>query len=244
MDKKLIDIEYLNKEKNNFRQYLYQNIDSEAKLFLDQIAEISDTYIFSGVIRDYFIKYRGTIRDLDIVFKTENDDQLNKILSTYKYKINSFGGYKIEIGDLNIDFWSIDNTWALNISKLYLDLDKYRLLPKTSFFNFSSIIFDLKKSNFIASTDFFNFLKNRKIDYVLEENPLPILCIVNSIYYSRKYNLKISNRLKKYYVRRFENYSEKEYNEIQLKHFNEVLFPFELLKVYNQIFKKNIKINE
>jgi hypothetical protein len=230
-------IEDINTEADDFIQYLFSNINIEAKRFIEEVNKTSDTYIFSGVIRDYFLKYKGVIRDLDIVFKSIDNSKLNEILHQYNHRKNSFGGYKIEIGDLNIDFWSVDNTWGLNFSS-YLDLDRYQYLPKTSFFNFSSIIFDLKKRVFIASPDFLKFLETREIDYVLEENPQPVLCMINTIYYYRKYNLKVSKKLKLYYVKRFKKYSENDYNEAQLKHFNEVLFSYQLLKVYYEVFDK------
>lgn len=240
MDKKLIDIKSISDQNESFLQYLRESIDTEARLFLDEISKISEIYVFSGVIRNYFINYKGKIRDLDIVYRTEDINELTEVLANYSFKINSFGGYKIDIGNINIDFWDINKTWGLNYSNLYLDLDKQYFLPETSFFNFSSVIFDYQKRNFIVSKEFIKFLKKRELDYVLEDNPLPILCLVNILYYSSKYNLKISKRLKLYYIKNFKNYSERDFNNIQLKHFKEVIYSYEILKVYNQIFKKNI----
>ena len=241
MGKKSIDIQFINSQKDNFLQYLCESIDIEAKFFLDEISKISEIYVFSGVIRNYFINHKGKIRDLDIVFKTSNIHELSLLLDNYSFKINSFGGYKIEIGSLNIDFWDIDKTWGLNNSNLYLDLDKQYFLPETSFFNFSSVIFDYQKRDFIVSKEFVKFLKKRELDYVLEDNPLPILCLVNILFYSIKYNLTISKRLKKYFIKNFNKYSESDFNNIQLKHFKEIIYSYEVLRAYNYIFKNKLQ---
>lgn len=106
------------------------------------------------------------------------------------------------------------------------------VLPETSFFNFSAVIFDLKLNEFVYDEKFIQFIKNKNLDIVLESNPLPQLCIVNIIYYKINYHLILSENTINYYLKNFSYYNENEYNKIQLKHFNKVIFEYGLLKTY------------
>lgn len=203
---------------------------------MHKIGEFSDIFIFSGVIRNYFLSDYRAIRDLDIVFDC-SDRHLLELLAGLDYRRNSFGGYKVILEGLTIDLWHIDNTWAFQRAKVNGSLFKEHSLAETAFFNFSSIVYNLRRREFICKSDFLDFLNERILDFVLEENPLPQLCIVNTIYYKRQFKLKLSERLKLYFIDNFHRFSEEEYQSIQLKHFGDQLFSYGYLKTYCKIFK-------
>lgn len=229
MAKKLNDIQNLIENKNLlFHNYFYDNIDYEIIEFVNTLKKRTKVYIFSGIIRDYFLfKKHIPFRDIDLII--EDDLILEDIFQNLIYKKNSFGGYKIKFEGVEIDLWVIKKTWALNQGQLKFEFDYLNALPKTTFFNFSSIIYSLNTKNFIVGIDFLRFLRDKKIELVLEENPYPELCIVNSFYYSDKLNLAIGNKLKLYLKSNYNEY-ENCLENIQLKHFGKILYSDECLK--------------
>lgn len=241
MVKKYSDIESIKQESYNFLRYLYENLDSEVDYFLGRIAEVAEIYIFSGVIRNFFINPKLKIRDLDLVFKTSDLKAVRNIVMLFDFSINSFGGYKININGLHIDFWNIEDTWAFNHKDSFTVLHKEYVLAKSSFFNFSSIVFDFKSREFHVSESFLNFLTKKEIDLVLEDNPYPPLCIVNTLYYSHTYHFRISKKLKRYYINNFKMYEPNEFEKVQIKHFKKVLYPYGMLNSYYKIFSGTLK---
>ena len=239
MDKKSPNIPDINSRSNGFIEYLKKEIGAEAFLFLNLLSTFSEVLIFSGVIRNYFLKHNGQIRDLDLVVNCD-ESKIESFINQFSYKKNSFGGYKILLGHLTVDLWQIEKTWAYTNHKVELQLFKEYNLPNTTFFNFSSIVFDFNNLKFIYSTNFKNFLETKEIDLVLARNPMPELCIVNTIYYKEKFRLKVSDKLKQYFLLHFNEYSEDQFCNIQLKHFNEVKFSYQYLKTYVKIFDRQI----
>ena len=78
-----------------FKHYLRESLGHEACVLLENIAAITDVYIFSGIIRNFFLG-EPYYRDLDIVVK--DCSEITKLLE-YNDNIyitrNHFGGLKI-----------------------------------------------------------------------------------------------------------------------------------------------------
>lgn len=222
-----------------FVEFLKKRVGVETYSFLEKVAAFSNVLIFSGVIRNYFINFFGKVRDFDLVIDCD-ESIFENFLSDYNYSKNSFGGYKIAIGDLKVDVWHIQKTWAFAENKLDQELFLTYSLPRTTFFNFSAIIFDFNNSVFVFNQYFKDFLATGKLDLVLKDNPLPQLCIVNTIYYKHKYKLGVAQNLKSYCLAHFDQYTELEFDQIQLKHFGEVKYAYGYLKEYMAIFKRNL----
>jgi hypothetical protein len=219
--------EEVEKSTVNFNQYLTNNIEADALNFLYEVSKHTEGYIFSGLIRNFFLG-NETIRDVDIVLAS--DIELEKLYPNYKFKRNSFGGYKIEINNTKIDIWILEDTWALQYQKSFdfnFDLDKY--IPNTAFFNFSSIIFSLTENRFHFTTDFLRFLRDKKVDLVYLPNANYHLCVINTFYYTDTYYLGIGEKLRRFIIKFYKSNFEK-YEEIQLKHFGKILYDTEEIK--------------
>ena len=242
MAKKSINILDNKETPKKFLEYLKDKLGTQVFSFLIELSSFSEVLIFSGIIRNYFIRYKGEIRDFDIVVKTDDDILIENFLNKFDFKKNSFGGYKVQVGHLTIDIWHLEKTWAYSKQKVTPELFKDYSLPDTAFFNFSSIVFDLENQKFIFNSNFKRFVETKEIDLVLEENPMPQLCIVNTIYYKQKFRLSVSEKLQKYCLINFDKYSEEEYQNVQIKHFNEIKFPYQYIKEYLKIFEKNLNI--
>lgn len=225
MDNKLIDIKNSIKSKENcFRIYLESNLDNEILEFIDILGKHTSLYLFSGIIRDFFVAPKSVIRDVDLVYDTENDINIEYLLLNYKFKKNSFGGYKIFIKNYIVDIWNLNETWGLNKGQLTFKFNSLHKLPDTTFFNFSSIVYSLNENEFIVGRPFLDFIKKKEIDLVMEENPFPELCVINTMYYQKKMNFKLSKKLREYIINKEEIIPITELLDIQIKHFNEILF--------------------
>jgi hypothetical protein len=229
--KKLSNIKADIESKNiQFYEYFYSHIDIDIKQFVTKLLEYTNLYIFSGIIRDFFMsKKKESFRDIDLVI--EEDLILENIFENLNYKKNSFGGYKLKFKDVDVDLWVIKKTWALNQGQLKLEFDYLNELPNTTFFNFSSILYSLNNKEFKIGIDFLRFIRDRKIELVLENNPYPELCIINSFYYSDKLGLKLGLKLKKYLIL---NYKEKDFEYVQTRHFGKIIYS-------NKLIEKRIK---
>lgn len=223
MAKKLSDIVIeIESKAPLFQTYLEMALDGHVWNFINKLRDEGEVYLFSGIIRNFFLnKYH--IRDIDLV--VDKIEDLEKILSRHDYKKNSFGGYKLKIENRTIDIWFLKNTWGLNLQhKIEFQLE--RLLPETAFFNFSSIVYSFNRKEFIVSKHFAKFIKKKEIDLVLAPNLNPELCVVNSLYYTEKikypFGIKLINHIINLHTQiRTQNTT---YEGVQIKHFGEVLF--------------------
>lgn len=215
---KKISVE-IDSKTDKFYRYLEDALEGEAFDFIKNLTSLTNVYLFSGIIRNYFL-HNYLIRDVDLVLESSVD--VPKYLEENSFKINSFGGYKFNLGSKNFDVWVLKNTWALNVEKK-IDWELFSYLPKTAFFNFSSIIYSLNDKKFFYTEDFLKFLHNKEIDYVFMENLKKDLCIVNTIYYSEKYNLKISSRLQRL-INNWQNKYKFDLEDAQVKHFGKIIF--------------------
>ena len=221
MDNKYKEIEnFINSQSGSF--YLYVKhflLDNESWTLLNNLANQTNVYVFSGVIRNFFLGIFET-RDLDIVL--ENIDTLSiplKYIRNKRITKNSFGGYKFSTGHLNIDVWELGNTWGIKEENIP---PTEASLISTAFFNFSAIVYNFKEQRFSFGEDFILFLKYNAIDIVYEKNPNIPLCIINTMYYIDKYNLNIGKKLCNWIAR---NYSAQfNYYETQKKHFDKIIF--------------------
>jgi hypothetical protein len=202
-----------------FRWRLERMIDPKVMSFLDELSSKCDVYIFSGVIRNYFLNIISS-RDIDVVF--EGNINVDSLLQNYDWVRNSFGGYKIKINDMNIDMWQLQDTWALSYQKT-IDYDLAKFIPNTAFFNFASIVYHYNNNKFYHTPDFAKFIRDREIDITYYPNANIPLCIVNSFYYSDKLGLPLGDKLVTYIKQKFRIESE-DYTKVQIKHFGHILF--------------------
>lgn len=204
----------------DFKIHLYSKLDDDVKELLRHLSTCTDVYIFSGIIRDFFLEI-DSIRDLDIVLGKELDFEM---ISKYIYpniivNRNSFGGYKIIINGFRIDIWTIDNTWGIIAEKR--SATKHSLI-NSAFFNFSAILYDFKAEEFYCNEIFPRFLNEQEIDLVYEKNPNIPLCIVNALYYKNKLSMPLSSKLKRWI--KFNYSSNYDFDKTQVNHFGKIIY--------------------
>lgn len=219
MAKRLADIQVeIDKAGVTFKSYIEKSIDKDVYNLINRISVDAQVYIFSGIIRNYFLKIKD-YRDIDIFIDGVVD--IEAMIQGYNYRKNSFGGYKITINNTNIDLWFLKDTWALKNSQGVLDLELAKYIPNTAFFNFSSIMFSFNENRFYYSKYFVSFIQNKEINLVYKPNANYALCVVNSFYYSDKFKLRLADKLKKH-LKHLHKMNFDNYEETQLKHFGKV----------------------
>lgn len=237
MAKKLAEIKQeIETSTDSFKSYLDQNVDKDIMRILHNIQFQSTVYVFSGVIRNFFLGI-NEVRDLDIVLSEKID--VDFFFKDHEIKKNSFGGYKIKCNNISLDIWFLDMSWAFRYQN-HLNFEIAKYMPSTAFFNFSSITFNLNESTFYFTNHFARFIRDKEIDVVYKPNFNYELCVINSFYYSDKYHLRISERLQKYIMYLNTKIQAQSYDKVQLKHFGEILY------TVDEISKRisNLKINE
>jgi hypothetical protein len=218
--KKLKDISKdIDEKSEQFRLHLDHLLDKEVLDFLNHLVVLNEVYVFSGVIRNYFLKITET-RDLDLII--DGNIEIEESIKKYTWTKNSFGGYKVKIANINVDLWRLENTWALHYQQSF-DFDLAKFIPNTAFFNFSAIVYHLNKKRFFYTIHFLRFLQSKKIDLAFAPNANTALCVVNSLYYSDKFQLKLAPKLVKYIKILYKRENHK-YEEVQIKHFGAILY--------------------
>lgn len=201
-----------------------------ARILFNSLQELGDIYLIGGVLRE--IKDNGRIislRDMDVILNTSNEEKYEEFIYNYSPEINRFGGYKVQCQDLIMDIWLLNQTWAYSKQVIKCDSKDYvQMLPRTVFLNMDSIIYDMKK-NIWYDTEYQKAMKTKVLDIVLEENPYIELNIVRSFVLKKKYEMSFSDKLREVI--------KKYVNECINK---EVDAAVELYKVQNNRYKKEV----
>jgi len=204
----------------DFKNHIEKTLDKNVFELIDKISQTAEVYIFSGIIRNYFLKIKD-YRDVDIFIDGLVD--IESLVKKYNYRINSFGGYKITIDNTNVDLWFLKDTWALKNSQTVLDIELAKYIPNTAFFNFSSIMFSFNENKFFYTNHFASFIQNKEINLVFKPNANYALCVVNSFYYSDKFKLRFADKLKKH-LKILHKSNADNYEVTQVKHFGKVYY--------------------
>jgi hypothetical protein len=167
--RKLSDIKRLVDDSGlDFYNYLETTEKEPIINFIKDVSELTKVFIFSGVIRNFFLRERNT-RDIDIILEKEVD--FISLIPDAEIKKNSFGGYKVSYCNTTIDLWYLEQTWAFKNDHFEVfDFGLEQKVPDTAFFNFSSIVYSFNDKKFYYTEHFLSFLKDQEIDYVYEKN--------------------------------------------------------------------------
>lgn len=227
---------YVESSVPRFELYLNEHINSDILSIIKRIDQETSVYLFSGVIRSFFLK-DTEIRDIDIILEDEID--VAEYFKEFPISRNSFGGYKILLKNIKVDLWILDKSWALQY-QLTLNYDLKRYIPLTAFFNFSAIIYSFRYKTFYPTNHFLRFLRDKKIDIVYQPNSNYELCVLNSIYYSEKLGLGLKPRLVRLVSSWVKNLNS-DFQEVQLKHFGKILYSRGDIEKKAEEMRKQIK---
>lgn len=179
----IVDTAVIDKKVEELRQ------NSAVSKLLDQLGEVGAPLIVGGAVRDWFVG--KDFRDLDIIVDCPKLD----LWFLYQYKAikNKFGGFKLNVGDVDFDIWSLESTWALQNDATFEK--KLITFPQTVFLNIDAVAYRLDTKE-IYQNGFFQAVEDKVIDIVYEPNPFPNLCVSKSLCAFYKYDWTPSDRLR------------------------------------------------
>ncbi|MFW5794887.1 MAG: hypothetical protein ACOCV1_05345 [Bacillota bacterium] len=155
-----------------------------------------NVYLVGGAIRDIAVR-QVLPRDIDNI--VEKEEELDKALNDFKYTKNRFGGFKLEIGNLYFDIWTMKDHWAFKKGIFECNYDN---LSKTTFLNIDSLILDLKNQKF--QVEIFNrAIEEKLLDITLPneyitENPTPEVNILRLLIFKKEWGLEFSDLVNEY----------------------------------------------
>lgn len=155
--------------------------------------------LFGGIIRNYYVNnFVEKPRDIDIVLHSCENFDFEEYLNFngYSYYVNKFGGYKLELDELNIDIWPIESTWAFKEN--IINFESIKDLNKTVFLSTDAIFYNFT-SRQLFDNGFLDSIQKKEIDIVLEKNPFPEINLAKALYLKNKLNLKFSSNLSNYF---------------------------------------------
>ena len=196
-------------------------------------------FSFGGIPRgvmDAGAKYNP--RDLDLVFDDRDFLEFERAFTLCIKKRNSYGGLKLMFNGLSIDAWPLSSTWAFR-ERLIKEIT-FEALPKTTFLNIDGIVVEANphngKKRRIYTSGFYESWIHQVLDINLVENPHPEICFARTLQISRRFGLKVSQRLAMYLWDVFENTPILKLQEAQQRHYGKIqISGNELLEVYKNL---------
>lgn len=170
------------------------------------INNFQEVYIFSGIIRNFFIGADENLtNDLDIVVQNNTLEPTDKIICDlirdYNLRVydiecikssSSYSKIRIYLNpSYKLDVWDIEKSLGFNKDLPISERNAFKL-PSSAFLNSQAIIFDLKKKCFIYDKNFVEFIHNRQIS-IIGSNPLNNSYMFKKIIkYFNIYNLSLA----------------------------------------------------
>lgn len=179
------------------------------KLF-NALSEKGAIVFFGGFPRDNLLyEYERTeIRDLDIVFipKRAGETDLSALFGSINmnYQKNRYDGFKLKQGDLTIDIWELEKTWAFQHSKKRASFEN---LVETTYSSFDSIAYNYSTDELLDYV-LNQTVKNKTVELVMSANPDVELNILKNLIQVKKYGWKKKQQLEfsPAMIREFLNY--------------------------------------
>ena len=136
------------------------------------LSQQAHLYGFGGLIRDIGLYTAHQFRsDIDLVFAGSRK-HLQKALSDYglqKISENKFGGFRVRDFNVDIDIWSLEDTWAFK-HHFIIQRDVESLL-NTTLMSWDSVLYDIQNDRIITTDSWLTDLHTGRLDLVLEHTP-------------------------------------------------------------------------
>lgn len=125
--------------------------------------------IVGGLARDLARKGKvGFKSDIDLVIDAAAED-VTRLAEKLSATPNRFGGYASYHHGWKIDFWALENTWA--VTHRHVSVGSIEEIIRTTFFDCDAICYILQTRKIVATDDYLARLRARTIDINLRSNP-------------------------------------------------------------------------
>lgn len=162
--------------------------------FLEPVLECGRVGLIGGAIRDLaFQSIWQFDSDIDFVVSVENEARFDELVAKLAPNRNAFGGYRVQIGGMRVDFWEASSSWAH--VKGYRTVRHLEDVLQTTFFNLDALIFDVGQRQLLAEDKVLEDLEERFLDVNLRPNPNEDGAAVRAIRRLWQRNLRASDEL-------------------------------------------------
>lgn len=216
----------------------------ELTCFIEELLPIGDVLLFGGTLRDIALYGTKEFRsDIDLVIDT-SAESLEILIENLdiEHERNKYGGYRTVVGDWDVDFWPIKETWAFKNKRI--KLTSKESLINTTLTNWDAIAYSFSEKRIICKDNYFSEIGSGLLDIVFTENNNEISAIVRvlrSIFDKKaqkltpKATIYISDALKKW--------KKESLLEYQLKTFHKNYFSIaDLETLDDQITNRQISL--
>lgn len=139
------------------------------RLLDERFASIGRVAIIGGLVRDIARRGRASFRsDVDLVIdapKAEVEELATHLAAT----ANRFGGFAYHHPHWKVDFWALENTWA--VVNGHVEASRLEDLVHSTFFDCDAILYDIQTRKVVAAEAYFERLARNEIDINLRANP-------------------------------------------------------------------------
>ena len=157
-----------------------------------------------GALRE--LQYRSSrhfTSDLDFVIEVDNSQGFRNLVKQYSAKPNRFGGHRISLRGIDIDFWEAERSWA-HIQG-YSKVSRLEDIVHTTFFNVDAILYIINERRIEAKPGTLEALRDRYLDINLLPNPNPLGATVRALRRMCEHKMRASELLTAYIARQIDN---------------------------------------
>lgn len=185
-------------KKNKFIISLFEYLTEypPARLLIEELLGVGKIYFIGGVLREF--RDNGCIkslRDIDMVIDGFEFQKFHEVCEKYDAKKNQFDGFKMYCSGLELDVWSLNETWAFRKGIIKCSEQEYlQRLQDTVFLNMDAIIYDVQQDQWYEHR-YLEAMHSKQLEIVLKDNPKIELNILRAMIIKKKYNMKYSLEL-------------------------------------------------
>ena len=212
--------------------------DPKATEFLSEILSEASVYVFGGAVRDYLNKTFDTARDVDLVIESNNSNKVDigyylDYLNIVSFKKNRFNGYKVFFGNLVVDIWNLQDTWAFQ--NTYLESSPENLM-KSVYLNVDALVYSLNSNTYLENCNDL-YSKINVLDIVFDQTPYEELNLLRALVFKDRYSLNVSQILRDKIneLLKGSKTSYKLLKDLQNQHYNQILLDDKKL---NEIYSR------
>jgi len=134
--------------------------------------------------------------DLDFVVEVKDSRAYQRLIDRYSPQQNNFGGYRLSLHGIDIDFWDAQCSWAHTQGhKCVRCLED---VVETTFFNVDAILYIVNERRIEAKLGTLEAIKDGYLDINLYPNPNPLGATLRALRRMCQHNMRASNELVAY----------------------------------------------
>jgi len=168
--------------------------DARASLVLRRLQDIGRVALIGGAIRDLAFKTNHSFAsDLDFVVEVEDSHAYTDLIDSYHARANKFGGYRISLEGIDIDFWEAKSSWAN--TRGHRVVESLEDVLETTFFNVDALLYIVSDDKIQVKEGTFEALDKRYLDINLRPNPNPLGAAVRALRRMCQFDMQASRHL-------------------------------------------------